>query len=584
MNPENDQPGGATPESESARMEPFIPSETLAALADKEAPLVLVQGHAETARALLVAGMFPIGVETWSAVAIPIDSNGDSQESIRLHAAFDGIVFAKRKVYFHNSGNSDARAQLRLALLLAARGAEVFEVVAKNSEPLAKSMENAPDFFTTLNIADIPAVREELHRTQPDGGIKGALAKRIAKQLDTTKDDLLGSSAGNERPVEKGKIPVEDIEPWPEPVVLCEVLEEFYALIRSMVSMTPAQAVPCTLWPLTTFFYSLLSTHAFLAITAPTKRCGKTTLFKLLLKFCNRGLDLSANVSPAFAFRCIDKYRPTFAVDEAQFAFERSKELEGIYNAGHTRGANVGRVDEGPNGERDPVAFNVFCPKLLAWKGRPKDDSMQDRVIEIRLSRMTMANKVSRDYWDEEGDDLDEKLLTLRRKVARAAIDLIPRVKGHKPNMPHFANSRTRQNWRPLWLIAELAGGNWVERLKDAMRECEDDSFREMPFAEYLLTSLEKFCEEYQERPEILTRKSEQQDFIPTQDILDPNKGLNSDREAPWCADGKLLVAEKLGRELREFNIKSSQQTIDGNRHRCYSIRALKKAFDGFRK
>ena len=103
-------------------MEPFIASETLAALADKETPLVLAQGHEEAARALLAVGVFPIGIETWDSVVIPVGSNGsDLDESVRLHAAFEGITFARRKVYFHRAGDSDARAQLRLALFLRTR-------------------------------------------------------------------------------------------------------------------------------------------------------------------------------------------------------------------------------------------------------------------------------------------------------------------------------------------------------------------------------------------------------------------------------------------------------------------------------
>ncbi len=586
MNPDNEQPGGATPESESARMEPFIASETLAALADKEAPLVLVQGHEEAARALLAVGVFPIGVETWSTVAIPIGSNGDSVESVRLHAAFDGIVFAKRKVYFHNSGDSDARAQLRLALLLAGRGAEVFEVVPKKSEPLAKSMENAPHFFTTLNVADIPTVREELRRTQPDGGIREALAKRLAKALDTTKDRLLkfGPEGAPEDREKARKVKVEAVEPWPDPVSLSDVLNETVKVYSKYIKMTASQAVVCAIWPVASFFHHLLQIHAYLAITAPSRRCGKTTLFNLVTLFSRCSLQVGASVSESFVFHYIDKYAPTLAVDEAQAAFTKNPGLTEIYNAGHIRDtAQVGRMDKGPGDAWVERLFNTFSPKILALKGRLHDDSLQDRVIEIRLSRMRRADKVEGDYWEDKSCGLDEQLLPLRRKLARAAIDLIPKIEGYRPKMPEFENSRARQNWRPLWIVAELAGGDWTERLEKAIAECEGEAFQELSFTDYLLTALEQFCDDYERRPDVLARKVHQCDFVPTDDILHQQHGLNADREAPWCTDDKHLTPEKLARELRQYGLRTSQEYIGENRHRCYSLKALREVFETYR-
>jgi hypothetical protein len=40
---------GATPESEGARMEPFIPQETRDVLQNKDIPIIITQGHEETA-------------------------------------------------------------------------------------------------------------------------------------------------------------------------------------------------------------------------------------------------------------------------------------------------------------------------------------------------------------------------------------------------------------------------------------------------------------------------------------------------------------------------------------------------------
>ena len=176
---------------------------------------------------------------------------------------------------------------MRLALLLSGRGAEVFEVVSKYTEPLAKSMENAPHFFTTLNVADIPNVREELRRTQPDGGIREALAKRLAKALDTTKDGLLkfGPEGGPEDHERTRKVKVEAVEPWPDPVSLSDVLDAAVKVYLKYIKMTKSQALVCAIWSVVSFFHHLLQIHAYLAITAPSRQCGKTTLFNLVALF-----------------------------------------------------------------------------------------------------------------------------------------------------------------------------------------------------------------------------------------------------------------------------------------------------------
>jgi Protein of unknown function (DUF3631) len=123
--------------------------------------------------------------------------------------------------------------------------------------------------------------------------------------------------------------------------------------------------------------------------------------------------------------------------------------------------------------------------------------------------------------------------------------------------MPEFDNSRTKQNWKPPWIVAELAGGEWTAKLKEAINECDEEGLQEPSFSDYLLGSLKEFCENYVRRPSVTAReRDEQRDHIPTDDILSPSEGLNSDKEAPWKADGKELTAERLAKELRAHRVK----------------------------
>src|SRR6202022_3515960 len=63
--------------------------------------------------------------------------------------------------------------------------------------------------------------------------------------------------------------------------------------------------------------------------------------------------------------------------------------------------------------------------------------------------------------------DNDEFAL-LRRQAARWAYDNFSGLTDPEPEVPDSLNDRAADNWRPLLAIAELAGGDWPKRARDA--------------------------------------------------------------------------------------------------------------------
>jgi hypothetical protein len=74
----------------------------------------------------------------------------------------------------------------------------------------------------------------------------------------------------------------------------------------------------------------------FLYPRSPEKRCGKTTLMLVMYELVRRPL-LVTNVAPAPLFRCIEEFRPTLLLDEADTWLRENEELRGILNGGHSR-------------------------------------------------------------------------------------------------------------------------------------------------------------------------------------------------------------------------------------------------------
>jgi Protein of unknown function (DUF3631) len=451
----------------------------------------------------------------------------------------------------------------------------------KQAHVFIELREKALPFIETLESSDIPLLEKELRKTQRDSAVFDELAGKIARKLKVAKGSL-GKFKYNKEEVSQAEgIAFEAVEPWPEKVSLTNSFTEMVELFRKWVFMTEPQAVAAVFWCATSYLAHLLEIQAYLAITAPTKQCGKTTLFTLISHFVRNVLVVSSNVSSAFAFRAIDKYQPTLMVDEAQAAFQRNQDLAEIYNAGHVRRtAFVGRVEK-VGEELVEKRFSTFCPKVMALKGKIKDDSLQDRVIEIRLAR-TVKGDLDDDFW-EVLNDQPEIFDPYRQRFVRAVTDSLDDFKDHRhPSLPEFANGRTKQNWRPLWILAELADGDWCKKLQTAIAECEKEAQQELSFTDYLLKSLRRFCEKYQKRPEVLAREPELRDLIATDDIVHYKTGLNADKEAPWKAKDGQLTAQKLGGELRAFKVRPHQKRIGEKTVRGYSHKALIKVFERY--
>jgi hypothetical protein len=69
----------------------------------------------------------------------------------------------------------------------------------------------------------------------------------------------------------------------------------------------------------------------------------------------------------------------------------------------------------------------------------------------------------------EEFNQLDDaEFAVLRRKFARWAADNAAALKDARPIMPTGLNNRAAANWKLLLAIAELAGGPWPARAREA--------------------------------------------------------------------------------------------------------------------
>ncbi len=280
-----------------------------------------------------------------------------------------------------------------------------------------------------------------------------------------------------------------EVEMWPQPVDGKVLLDELRRVLRRFVLLPKWAEEALALWVLHTYAFELRDVTAYLGIESPEKRCGKTTLLAVLSELANRSV-VAANISPSAFFRVIEETRPTLLIDEADTFLHGNDELRGILNSGYSRttafvvrvaaergsgggaereerqergsvgneGATVRRIGRGGEGS-GLVRYSCWCPKVMASIGR-LPDTLADRCIVIRMQRKRA---------DEECERIKKlEASALRAQCARFVQDHAAEIAAAQPNIPDELNDRAADIWEPLLALAELAGGEWPERARQA--------------------------------------------------------------------------------------------------------------------
>jgi len=156
------------------------------------------------------------------------------------------------------------------------------------------------------------------------------------------------------------------VEPWPEPVDTGELLEEISSLITRYVATLEKRAIVPALWTMFTYVHDVSTHSPLLLVTSPEPDSGKSTLLGVLQYLARRAL-MSVSISGPALFRSLEKWSPTFVIDEADTALVRNEDLKEVMNSGWTRGQGVIRCDPDTH---DPRSYSTFAPKAIGMKGK----------------------------------------------------------------------------------------------------------------------------------------------------------------------------------------------------------------------
>ena len=352
------------------------------------------------------------------------------------------------------------------------------------------------------------------------------------------------------------------IDPYEGAVNGADLLESLTNTFERHLALPDHGAVVAALWTVHTYCHEWFRFSPRLCYTAPEKGCGKTEALEVHHELVYRRLKFE-NITTATAFRLIAKHKPTLLLDEFDTYLGKrdNEELRGILNAGYQRGGKVPRC-EGDN--HDVKFFPVFTPVALAGTGSPPA-TLLDRSIVIRMKRAKRGEIRERLNVYKQSEQFQE----LRSKIRRWVDDNEFQILNTDPKMPEQAYNRVADKWSPLFQIAQVAGGAWPKRVKDALLatlaiKVDTDSIGVM-----LLEDIRRVWPEDEEK-------------VHSEELVDKLVALEG---RPWPEYGrtqKPITANKLARLLGKYDIKASQQKIHSRNKNGYERRQFHDSWDRY--
>jgi len=320
-------------------------------------------------------------------------------------------------------------------------------------------------------------------------------------------------------------------------------LLDYVAAFSARFVAYPSEAahIAHALWIAHTHLMTCWDSTPRLAFLSPEPGSGKSRALEVTELLVPRPLPV-VNVTASYVFRSVSAEAgpPTIIHDEVDTIFgartsAEHEDVRGLLNAGHRRGAIVGRcVVRGKTIALED--FPVYAAVALAGLG-DLPDTLMTRSIVVRMRRRGPDESIEpfrRRVHAGEGEDLHARLAAFAANISEG-------VNGAWPEMPDGINDRNADVWEALLAVADAAGGPWPDRARVAAVTLVTDAKRNGgSLGVQLLGDLRTIFAD--------------QDQLSTESILNE---LHRMEESPWGdLKGRPLDARGLARRLRPYDVK----------------------------
>ncbi|MBV9548803.1 MAG: DUF3631 domain-containing protein [Alphaproteobacteria bacterium] len=302
-----------------------------------------------------------------------------------------------------------------------------------------------------VRLAALPTLTYEQGRKKAAKRL-GVEPHRLDKLVEKRRGEL---QSGEER---RGKsLTFPELGDWPDAVDGITLLDSITQTLLRYVIMSAESAHAIALWIVAAHAFDCFRIFPRLCITAPDKRCGKTTLLEFVAKLVPRPL-FASHITIAAIFRIIESHKPTLLIDEGDSFIPGNEELRGILNSGHRYDGSVIRC---VGDHHEPKRFSTWAPVAIALINR-LPPTLEDRSITVRLRRRLASERVTQlSLSDADG------LNTVAKMVRRWTTDNKDSLAHASPAIPNDLINRAADNWLPLFAVAQVAGGEWLEKVSN---------------------------------------------------------------------------------------------------------------------
>jgi len=344
-----------------------------------------------------------------------------------------------------------------------------------------------------------------------------------------------------------------------EDASLAHVLDDVEGFMRRfLAALSDAHFTVLALFTAHTYAIGAADTTVYIHTTSAEVECGKTRLLEVLELLTHRPAML-LDPSAAALYRGIDSGEMvTLLIDEVDTYLpggkadsDAKKTIVGLLNGGYRRGGKVARVRD-RTGELD--WFEVFGPKVLTGLA-PLPMTLASRSLRFVMRRRREGETIDRLRFRTAREDAAPIVEALTHCMSLAAIDTL---RAMRPELPDELSDRLQDACEPLVAIADLAGGRWPKRIRDALLSLVGEA-RAAEATESRGTEL---------LADIRDAFVALGENIGTAVLLDRLNGIEERGWGGWN-DGQGLRPRNLGKLLRPFEISSKDiHAIDGNGRR----------------
>ncbi len=387
----------------------------------------------------------------------------------------------------------------------------------------------------------------------------GVLDKAVAEARGETDTDTKGQGR---------RVELYQPEPWTEPVDGDKCLNEARAAVMKYMVMPDDYATSTVLWAAHAHLYDSFTHTPRLAVTAPDAECGKSLLLQLIGAMVTRPQFVEIMKAAPF-FRLAESHRPTFLIDEMDVFIKEDSDLLAAINNGWEPRGTVPRCVGDDNEVR---LFSTFTPVAMGGiklhKVLPATTLSRSVMIELQRAQHSEIEQVF-DSKRHTGE-----FLQIGQKLARWTQDNRAKIADAEPSLPAGVYNRKADKWRPLFAIAEIAGGNWPELAKKALLFEDKTGETKVSTALQLLSDLREIL--------LPNEKS-----ISTEEMLKRLSGLDV---SPWAdynfresePERRAIQSRQVASLLKDYKIAPGDIRIGGWKGKGYKRFDLEAAWNRY--